>query len=138
VYAYGAEVFMLRAVQATLPALSIKPTWSDLGGSCYAGLVKIVCIVLLVALSFVLVRRRQPHSKQKFTGVLNPIGLIGRAEETFTSQGTVFVQGEIWKATTLKGIVQKGDCVKVLGLREGLVLEVERISTPHSTSEAGS
>ncbi len=77
-------------------------------------------------------------SQSQFTGVLNPIGLLGRAEETFARQGTILVQGEIWKATTLKGIVQKGDCVKVLGLREGLVLEVERVSTSEAKNEAGS
>ena len=83
-------------------------------------------------------RRRMVCSQSQFTGVLNPIGLLGRAEETFARQGTILVQGEIWKATTLKGIVQKGDCVKVLGLREGLVLEVERVSTSEAKNEAGS
>ena len=99
---------------------------------------KFVFLFLLLALIFILARRRATPWNAKFTGVLNPIGLLGRAEETFTRQGTILVQGEIWKATTLKGIVQKGDCVKVLGLREGLVLEVERVSTPEAKNEAGS
>lgn len=64
----------------------------------------------------------------EFRGVLNPVGLIGRAEETFTDQGTVLVQGEIWKASNIKGIVQKGDPIRVVALREGLVLEVEKVA----------
>ena len=83
--------------------------------------------LLVLALAWTLLRWRRSPTIGEFSGVLNPVGLIGRAEETFSDQGTVFVQGEIWKASILKGIVQKGDPVRVVALREGLVLEVEKV-----------
>lgn len=55
------------------------------------------------------------------------IGLEGEATETFTSSGSVLVRGELWRATATKGIVQKGDRVRVLKAGPGLTLIVERI-----------
>jgi membrane-bound ClpP family serine protease len=59
---------------------------------------------------------------EDLTGV---VGLFGKAEETFTTEGTVMVRGEIWKATSKKGIVRKGDRVRVVRVVTGLLLEVE-------------
>lgn len=57
------------------------------------------------------------------------VGLTGTAEQTFTTDGTVIVQGEIWKATARKGIIHKGDRVRVVAMNPGLILEVELVSS---------
>ncbi|RMG40043.1 MAG: nodulation protein NfeD, partial [Candidatus Dadabacteria bacterium] len=49
----------------------------------------------------------------------------GEALETITDKGTVFVNGEIWNAVVKDGLVEKGSKIKVVGVRDGLVLEVE-------------
>lgn len=57
------------------------------------------------------------------------VGLTATAEQTFTTEGTVRVNGEIWKATSKRGVITKGDSVRVVALLPGLVLEVEAISS---------
>lgn len=53
------------------------------------------------------------------------VGVTGRADQTFTSEGTVSVNGEIWRATSRKGIIHKGGKIRVVAIKPGLVLEVE-------------
>ena len=55
------------------------------------------------------------------------VGLTGTAEQTFTTAGTITVNGEIWKATSKRGIVHKGDRVCILAMNPGLILEVETV-----------
>lgn len=54
-------------------------------------------------------------------------GLEGLAEETFSQEGMVLVRGELWKATANRGIIQKGDRVRVISSRPELLLVVEKI-----------
>lgn len=56
------------------------------------------------------------------------IGLEGVASETFSAEGMIFIRGELWRATTERGIIEKGTPVRVVETRPGLVLVVERIS----------
>ena len=55
------------------------------------------------------------------------IGLEGVAEETFSREGKVFVRGELWRATTRRGIIQKGAEIKVQSIEPGLLLVVESV-----------
>lgn len=55
------------------------------------------------------------------------IGLEGEARETFTSSGMVHVRGELWRATTPRGIIERGSAVRVVAMRPGLVLVVEKV-----------
>lgn len=55
------------------------------------------------------------------------IGLEGEARETFSSEGMVHVRGELWRATTPRGIVERGSAVRVVAMRPGLVLVVEKV-----------
>lgn len=64
-------------------------------------------------------RRRVP-----VTGAEGLVGKDGEAIESVTSKGRVFVQGEIWNATTNSGVIEKGEKIIVLGIKEGLLLEV--------------
>lgn len=63
------------------------------------------------------------------TGKESLIGLEGRAMESFSDQGVVFVDGEIWKAVLQPGspALQKNDRVEVTTLKEGLVVEVKKV-----------
>jgi membrane protein implicated in regulation of membrane protease activity len=70
------------------------------------------------------------YSSAKASETDDPSGMIGQegtAQETFTQEGRVLVRGELWKATSDGGIVQKGDTVRVQEVRAGLVLVVHRI-----------
>lgn len=54
------------------------------------------------------------------------VGLKGIAQGTFAAEGTVHIRGEIWRARSRHGIVEKGDEVVVRAVHDGMVLEVER------------
>ena len=47
--------------------------------------------------------------------------------ETFSDTGTIMVRGEIWKAATKRGIVQRGDKVRVVEIGPELTLVVEKV-----------
>lgn len=55
------------------------------------------------------------------------LGQHGQAQGTFTQDGMVLVRGELWRATSDGGIIQKGDTVQVQEVRAGLVLVVHRV-----------
>jgi membrane-bound ClpP family serine protease len=55
------------------------------------------------------------------------IGFEGEALETFSGAGKVRVAGEVWRASLSRGIVERGERVRVVGYGSGLVLQVERI-----------
>lgn len=61
----------------------------------------------------------------------NESGLVGQfaeAIETFSVEGKVMVMGELWKATASRGIIEKGERVKVVSVEAELVLVVEKIT----------
>lgn len=86
----------------------------------------LVAGLLLLLFYFVLNRRNAPF-KAVEPSWIGMIGLRGTAEQTFTTDGTITVNGEIWKATSKKGIVHKGDRVRIIAMNPGLVLEVETV-----------
>jgi membrane-bound ClpP family serine protease len=89
--------------------------------------VKYLLAGLLLLLFYFVLNRRNAPSKAVQASWIGMIGLRGTAEQTFTTDGTVAVNGEIWKATSKKGIVHKGDRVRILAMNPGLVLEVETV-----------
>ncbi len=54
------------------------------------------------------------------------IGLEGIAGETFSADGMIHIRGELWRATTERGIIEKGSAVRVVAMRPGLILVVEK------------
>ena len=64
-------------------------------------------------------KRRQP-----VTGMEGIVGRTGKALETVSSQGRVFVEGEIWKAVAKVGLIEKDTPITVTAVRGGLLLEV--------------
>ena len=84
----------------------------------------IIAVTAIVVLTL-MVRRVNPRVPDEGDGGV--VGLVGTAEETFTTAGTVLVRGELWKATARKGIIERGQRVRVVRLREGLTVEVEKV-----------
>jgi membrane-bound ClpP family serine protease len=80
--------------------------------------------IALLAL-YIVMRRRRPADKVSQPLWIGMVGVTGTADQTFTSEGTVSVNGEIWKATSRKGIIHKGERIRVVAIKSGLVLEVE-------------
>jgi membrane-bound serine protease (ClpP class) len=71
------------------------------------------------------VRRTRPQ-----TGQEELLGQIGRVRTALDPEGYVLVHGELWRARTVDGPVQAGETVEVLGLDEGLVLDVRPVAQP--------
>lgn len=90
--------------------------------------VKYLLAGLILILLFAVFRRQQPL-KTVDSGWTGMVGLTGTADQTFTTEGTVMVNGEIWKATSKRGIIHKGDRVRVVAMLPGLQLEVEQVSS---------
>jgi len=78
-------------------------------------------VVLLVGLLY---RSANSAASDDPSGMLNQTGV---AQGTFTQVGVVVVRGELWRATSDGGIIQKGDSVVVREVRPGLVLVVSRV-----------
>jgi membrane-bound serine protease (ClpP class) len=79
----------------------------------------------LVAMKLVQVRRAPV-----VTGTSELIGQVGVVRETLGPNGLVFVRGELWRARTEGDPLPPGTPVRVGGLDDGLVLEVEPAEEP--------
>jgi membrane-bound ClpP family serine protease len=90
--------------------------------------VKYLLFALLVLLA-VFLMRRQPQRSAVDASWVGMVGLTGTAERTFTTEGTVLIKGEIWKATSKRGVISQGDRVRVVAMLPGLILEVEAVSS---------
>lgn len=65
--------------------------------------------------------------KQVTTGFEGMVGVRGKALESFSGQGRVFVNGEIWSARLKSGVVATNDQIEVIGGEKGLVLDIVRV-----------
>ena len=90
------------------------------------GLVTLLVVVAIVALVW---KAITPGDVDDPTGM---VGQQGIAQDTFTQEGLVFARGELWKATSDGGIIQKDDTVQVRQVRAGLVLVVSRLQETES------
>ncbi len=63
--------------------------------------------------------------KRSVTGSDGLVGLCGKAVETITSSGKVFVNGELWNAFVSDGAIEKDAEIQVVAMRPGLTLEVK-------------
>lgn len=54
------------------------------------------------------------------------VGAEGVSQSTFSTEGTIVVRGEIWRARVKQGVVEKGDKVIVRSVLPGMLLEVEK------------
>lgn len=86
-----------------------------------------VAIVSLVFVFSIVNLTLKAHKKKVITGQEGMIGLQGKANTDLTPEGYVFVRGELWKAISQEGKIQKGEDVEVIGF-EGLTLKVKKVS----------
>ena len=63
--------------------------------------------------------------EEQVTGSEGMIGMEGKVVEPLNPSGSVWVEGELWKAKAVGGDVAAGEDVEILGLKK-LTLEVKR------------
>lgn len=74
------------------------------------------------------------HAKKPEVGPEALVGVVGQVIEDLNPEGTILVEGEIWRARSGSGErIPRGSAVRVVGV-DGLTLIVE----PYSSGEASS
>jgi membrane-bound serine protease (ClpP class) len=74
------------------------------------------------------------RKRRRLTGSETMIGKTAIAVTVLNPKGEVRVQGEIWRAESSSGLIQKGELISVKALR-GLVIIVEKIKNPQEKDE---
>ena len=64
------------------------------------------------------------------TGTSELVGQVGIVRDALAPAGTVFVRGELWKARSSDGPLERGSPVRVDSIDDELVLEVEPAEQP--------
>jgi membrane-bound serine protease (ClpP class) len=64
------------------------------------------------------------------TGTSELVGQVGVVRDALAPAGTVFVRGELWKARSSDGPLERGASVRIDSIDEELVLEVEPTEQP--------
>jgi membrane-bound serine protease (ClpP class) len=64
------------------------------------------------------------------TGTSELVGQVGIVRDALAPAGTVFVRGELWKARSSDGPLERGAAVRIDSIDEELVLEVEPTEQP--------
>ena len=90
------------------------------------GYVSIFALILGSLLLFAVSLAVRTARRQVTTGREGIVGMDGEALENFSESGRVRVIGEIWDATLVDGLVQKGERIEVVAVKDGLLLEVKR------------
>jgi membrane-bound serine protease (ClpP class) len=98
--------------------LGVSP-WLIVGGAA----------VSLGLFGFVLRKAIAARSRPAFVGEETLIGAVGKVRESLDPQGMVFVDGALWRASTVAGPIPTGREVRVVA-RQGLELEVVPFEAP--------
>jgi membrane-bound serine protease (ClpP class) len=92
-----------------------------------------IAAVLVLFVAFAVKKALAARKRPPRTGGEELNGQIGVVRETLAPEGLVFVNGELWHARAPEGVtIATGETVKVLGLSEGLVLEVVEAEDDHT------
>jgi membrane-bound ClpP family serine protease len=83
----------------------------EVGGLIITSLVVLLCWFLL-------------KSDRSLSATEDMIGLEAVAQENFVKEGFVLVRGELWRAKLRSGMVHKGDAVEIVGVGDGLYVEI--------------
>jgi membrane-bound serine protease (ClpP class) len=84
----------------------------------------LVAIVMSGIFGAVVYKVAQARRMKVKAGPERLLGQIGTAVSELTPRGEVKIEGQIWRAETLEGVVKQGDPVEVVS-REGLILRVK-------------
>lgn len=109
----------------TLGALYLVDVTAAPGLSVALEVVLPIILIILVVFMWLLRELNRAYKHKPDTGLEALIGMHGKAQENISKDGSVFVNGEIWKACAKEGIIAKGANIEVTGILEGLVLEVK-------------
>ncbi len=114
--AFGA-VYLIDVTQA--PGLEINPEFI-IPVAIFLGL-----LALFVSRTVYKALREEPKTAKE-----GLVGQTGKVLKNIAKEGKVLVAGEYWKAVPAKsveGIIDKGSRIRVVSIKEGMVLEVEKI-----------
>lgn len=102
-------------------ALRISP-WLVVG-------VTVLCVVYFVVIMTAVLRAQ---GNQALAGAEQVIGKVGVVRSVLNPQGHVFVGGALWRARAPEdaGKVRTGTKVRVVGMEDGLTLDVELVEDP--------
>jgi membrane-bound serine protease (ClpP class) len=85
-------------------------------------------LMALVGLAFT--KALQARRAKPQTGADELADQIGVVRQTLDPEGSVFVNGELWRARSSDGPISAGESVRVERVDDGLVLEVTRAEQP--------
>lgn len=83
-----------------------------------------VTLVMSAIFGLVVYKVAQARRMKIKTGPEQLIGSIGSATSELAPRGEVKVEGQIWRAESIGGVVKRGEEIEVIG-REGLILRVK-------------
>jgi len=89
-------------------------------------LIIVIVVISVFLIVFVVERIIAAHKRQVTTGKESLIGKSAIVRKTLNPEGTVFCEGEIWKAIIDSGIAEPGEYV-VINRADGLKLYVSKI-----------
>jgi membrane-bound serine protease (ClpP class) len=118
----GAVCFVLGAMLLFEPA----------GATYEVSLPAVIAIAATLAglMAFVAFKIVQVRKAPVVTGSSELVGQVGVVREALAPVGIVFVRGELWRARSNGKPVEPGTTVKVDGIDDDLVLEVEPVEQP--------
>jgi membrane-bound serine protease (ClpP class) len=85
-----------------------------------------VAVVTGLFFAFAVAKIVQIRKKPPVTGREGLIGRVGMARTRLDPEGTVLVQGELWRSTAVDGPIERGERVEVIAV-DGFSLEVSRV-----------
>jgi membrane-bound serine protease (ClpP class) len=118
----GAVCFVLGAMLLFEPA----------GNTYEVSLPVVIAIAASLAslMAFAAFKIVQARRAPVVTGTSELVGQVGIVRDALSPTGTVFVRGELWKARSGDGPVERGASVRVDSIDDDLVLEVEPAEQP--------
>jgi membrane-bound serine protease (ClpP class) len=118
----GAICFVLGAMLLFEPA----------GNTYQVSLPAVIAIAAAIAglMAFVAIKIVQARRAPVVTGTSELVGQLGVVRDTLSPVGTVFVRGELWKARSGDGPLERGASIRVDSIDDDLVLEVEPAEQP--------
>jgi membrane-bound serine protease (ClpP class) len=92
----------------------------------YTGLVFMALLMggTMLGVSVAIARSRRQVVRSGYSDL---VGQRGKTLSNVAGEGQIFVNGEVWRAVSLEGIIEQNADVEVVGVQEGLTLEVRKV-----------
>ena len=89
-----------------------------------------IAAALASLMAFAAFKIVQARKAPVVTGTSELVGQVGVVRDALAPNGSVFVRGELWKARSSDGPLERGAAVRIDSIDEDLVLEVEPAEQP--------